>query len=67
MGFGRNRERRENEVTNNEAIQGLYHVGIMFCDVFESAEYHENATIGLGYREMVIEPGGWSCKFHKSN
>ena len=49
-GFGRNRVRRQQELTNNKNIKGKYHVRICLKDVFGFAEQQEKRTFGLGYK-----------------
>ena len=48
IGFDRDRNRRQSELTNNKTQKGKYHVRIYLKDVFGSAEYQEKATFGLG-------------------
>ena len=50
IGFDRDRNRRQRELTNNKSQKGKYHVRIYFKDVFGFAEYQEKATYGLGYK-----------------
>ena len=50
IGFDRDRNRRQRELTNNKSQRGKYHVSIYLKDVFGFAEYQEKATYGLGYK-----------------
>ena len=53
VGFGRGRERRRNDLSNNKNIKGKYHVRIHLRDVFGFAEHQEKATYGLGYNSTL--------------
>ena len=44
IGFDRDRNRRQRELTNNKNIKGKYHVRIYLKDVFGFVEYQEKAT-----------------------
>ena len=50
IGFERDRNRRQRELTNNKTQKGKFHVRIYLKDVFGFAEYQEKATFGLGYK-----------------
>ena len=50
IGFDRDRNRRQRELSNNKSQKGKYHVRIYLKDVFGCAEYQEKATYGLGYK-----------------
>ena len=50
IGFDRDRNRRQRELTNNKSQKGKYHVRIYLKDVFGFAEYQEKGTYGLGYK-----------------
>ena len=50
IGFDRDRNRRQRELTNNKAQKGKYHVRIYLKDVFGFAEYQDKGTYGLGYK-----------------
>ena len=50
IGFDRDRNIRQRELTNNENIKGKYHVRIYLKDIFGFAENQEKATHGLGYK-----------------
>ena len=50
IGFDRDRNRRQRELTNNKIQKGKYHVRVYLEDVFGFAEYQEKATYGLGYK-----------------
>ena len=48
IGFDRDRNRRQRELTNNINIKGKYHIGIMLSNIFGSVEPQEKATYGFG-------------------
>ena len=48
IGFDRDRNRRQRELTNNKNIRGKNHVRIYLKDVFGFAEWQEKGTYGLG-------------------
>ena len=48
IGFDRDRNRRQRELTNNKTQKGKYHLRIYLKDVF--AEYQEKGTYGMGYK-----------------
>ena len=50
IGFDRDCNRRQRELTNNKSQKGKYHVRIYLKDVFGFAEYQEKGTYGLGYK-----------------
>ena len=50
IGLDRNRNRRQQEWTNNKNTKGKYHVRILLKDVFRFTEHQEKATFGLGYK-----------------
>ena len=50
IGFDRDRNRRQRELTNNKTQKGKYHVRIYLKDVFGFAEYQDKGTYGLGYK-----------------
>ena len=54
IGFNRDRNRRQLELTNNKTQKGKFHVRIYLKDVFGFAEYQEKATYGLGYKQKQI-------------
>ena len=47
IGFDRDRNRRQRELTNNKNIKGKFHV--MLRDIFGFAEHQQKGTYGLGY------------------
>ena len=53
FGFDRDRNRRRDDLTNNEHIKGKYHVRIMLKDVSGFAEHQEKVTYGLGYKMIL--------------
>ena len=50
IGFDRDRNRRQRELTNNKSQKGKFHVRIYLKEVFGFAECQEKATYGLGYK-----------------
>ena len=50
IGFDRDRNRRQRELTDNKSQKGNFHVRIYLKDVFGFAEYQEKATYGLAYK-----------------
>ena len=50
IGFDRDRDRRERELTNNKNIKGINHVTIMLKVTFGFAECQKKGTYGLGYK-----------------
>ena len=50
IGFDRDRNRRQRELSNNKTQKGKYHVRIYLKDVFAFAQSQEKATYGLGYK-----------------
>ena len=50
IGFDRDRNRRQRELTINKTQKGKYHIRIYLKDVFGFAEYQNKGTYGLGYK-----------------
>ena len=50
IGFDRDRNRRQRELTNIKTQKGKFHVRIYLKDILGFAEYQEEATYGLGYK-----------------
>ena len=50
IGFDRDRNRRQAELTNDKTQKGKYHFRIYLKDVFGFAGYQEKGTYGLGYK-----------------
>ena len=50
IGFDRDRNRKQRELSNNKSQKRKFHVRIHLKDVFGFAEYQEKATCGLGYK-----------------
>ena len=50
IGFDRDRNRRQRELTNNKTQKGKFHVRIYLKDVFGFAEYQVKGTYGMGYK-----------------
>ena len=49
IGFDRDGNRRQDELTRDRNIKDKYHARIMLKDVFGFAEHHEKETCGLGF------------------
>ena len=50
IGFDRDRNKRQRDLSNIKTQKGKNHVRIYLKDVFGFAEYQEKATYGLGYK-----------------
>ena len=50
IGFDRDRNRRQRELTNNKTQKGKYHIRIYLKDIFGFAKYQDKGTYGLGYK-----------------
>ena len=50
IGFDRDRNRRQRELTNNKNVKAKYHVTFMLKDNFGYALHQEKGTYGLGYK-----------------
>ena len=50
IGFQKNIDARERELTNNKGTNGNCQVRIFLKDVFGFAEYQDSCTYGLGYK-----------------
>ena len=50
IGFDRDRNRRQRELTNSKTQKGKFHIQIYLKDVFGFAEYQDKGTYGLGYK-----------------
>ena len=53
IGFDRDRNRRQRELTNKNSQKGKHHVRIYLKDVFGFVEYQQKATYGLGYKSSM--------------
>ena len=53
ISFYRDRNTRQQELTNNRNHKGKYHLRNILEDVFRFAEHHEKATYGLGYKVIL--------------
>ena len=49
IGFGRSRNRRKDELAQNQITKDKYHLRIMLKSVFGFVDCEEKATYGLGY------------------
>ena len=50
IGFDRDHNRRQRELTNNKSQKGKYHVRSFLKDIFGFVEYQNKGTYGLGYK-----------------
>ena len=66
IGFDRDRNRRQRELTNNKSQKGKYHVRIHLKDVFGFAEYQEKGTNGLGYK-LTLTRNSDNAVLNKAN
>ena len=66
MGFDRDRDRRQRELTNNKNIKANYHVTLMLKDVFGFAEHQEKGTYGLDYR-LILTRNNDTAVLNKGN
>ena len=66
IGFDRDRNRRQRELTNNKSQKGKYHVRIYLKDVFGFAEYEEKGTYGLGYK-LTLTRNSDNAVLNKAN
>ena len=57
IGFDRDRNRRQRELTINKTQKGKYHIRIYLKDVFGFAEYQNKGTYGLGYKLTLTRNG----------
>ena len=64
IGFDRDRNRRQRELTNIKSQKGKYHVRIYLKDVFGFAEYQKKATYGLGYK-LTLTKNSDNAVFNK--
>ena len=60
IGFDRDRNERQQELTNNKNIKGKFHVRVMLKDIFGFAEYQEKASYGLGYKLTLTRNSDYS-------
>ena len=47
IGFDRDRNRRQRELTNNKNMKRKFHLRVMLKDVFRFVEHQEKGTCGL--------------------
>ena len=66
IGFDRDPNRRQRELTNNKTQKEKFHVRIYLKDVFGFAEYQEIATNGLGYK-LTMTRNSDNAVFNKGN
>ena len=66
IGFDRDRNRRQRELTNNKSQKGKYHVRIYLKDVFGFAEYQEKGTYGLGCK-LTLTRNSDNAVLNKAN
>ena len=66
IGFDRDRNRRQRELTINKTQKGKYHVRIYLKDVFGFAEYQDKGTYGLGY-ELTLTRNTNNAVLNKDN
>ena len=66
IGFDRDRDKRQRELSNNKIINGKNHVRFMLRDFFGLAEHLEKATYGLGYK-LTLTRNSDSAVLNKGN
>ena len=66
IGFDRDRNRRQRELTNNKTQKGKNHVRIYLKDVFGFAENQEKGTCGLGYK-LTMTKNSDNAVLNKAN
>ena len=66
IGFDRDRNRRQRELTNNKTQKGKFHVRIYLKDVFGFAENQDKGTYGLGYK-LTLTRNTDNAVLNKSN
>ena len=66
IGFDRDRNRRQRELSNNKSQKGKCHVRIYLKDVFGFAEYQGKATYGLGYN-LILKRNNDNAVLNKGN
>ena len=66
IGFGRDRTRRRNELSNKKNFKGKYHVRFYLKDIFGYAEHQQKATYGLGYK-LTLTGNTDNAVLNKSN
>ena len=58
MGFDRDRNRRQRELTNNINQKGEYHNRFFFKNIFGFGEHQEKGTFGLCYKVTLTRNSG---------
>ena len=66
IGFDRDRNRRQRELTNNKTQKGKFHVRIYLKDVSGLVECQEKTTYGLGYK-LTLTRNSDNAVLSKSN
>ena len=66
IGFDRDRNRRQRELSNDKSQKGNYHFGIYLKDVFGFAEYQDKGTFGLGYK-LILTRNSDNAVLNKGN
>ena len=66
IGFDRDRNKRQRELTNNKNKKGKYHVTIMLKDVFGFVQHQGKGTYGLGYK-LTLKPNNDNAVLNKGN
>ena len=66
IGFDRDRNRRQRELTFNKTQKGKFHVRIYLKDVFGYAENQEKAIYGLGY-QLTLTKNSDNAVLNKGN
>ena len=66
IGFDRNRDRRQRELTNNKTHKGKFHLKIYFRNLFRFAENQEKGTFGLCY-ELTLTGNTDNANLNEEN
>ena len=66
IGFDRDRNRRQRELTNYKNLKSKYHVRIYLREYFGFTEDQEKGTYGLGYR-LIVKRNNDNAVLNKDN
>ena len=66
IGFDRDRNKRQRELTNNKSQKTNYHVRLYLKDIFGFADYQEKATYGLGHK-LILTTNSDNAALNKGN
>ena len=66
IGFDRDRNKRQRELTNNKFQKGKYQVRLYLKDIFGFSDYQEKVTYGLGYK-LILTRNSDNAVLNKGN